>query len=347
MTDFNPNNPGVAGKIFGLSYNIEEADIVLLPVPWDVTASYNSGTVNGPQSVLDASFQIDYSIPNIIDPWKMKVSLDEISANILTKSQQLRTKAEKYIRWIEEGKESDPHDFKKIGKQINQACTGLENQVFRRASQLLERDKIVGCLGGDHSTPLGLINALSKKYDDFGILQIDAHMDLRSAYEGFVCSHASIMFNALKNDNISKLVQVGIRDYCHEESEYMSSSSNRVITHYDQNIKEAQFNGELWKDRVDKIISTLPKKVYISFDIDGLSPHLCPNTGTPVPGGLSFNQATFLIKELVRTGRQIIGFDLSEVAPGNNEWDANVGSRLLYQLCAYTGLSQGKLKFAE
>jgi agmatinase len=95
-------------------------------------------------------------------------------------------------------------------------------------------------------------------------------------------------------------------------------------------------------------VTALPERVWISFDIDGLDPKYCPHTGTPVPGGLEFQQANFLLSVLVGSGKKIIGFDLNEVAPSlddpNNEWDANVGARLLYKLSAWTLLSQGKLK---
>jgi agmatinase len=91
-----------------------------------------------------------------------------------------------------------------------------------------------------------------------------------------------------------------------------------------------------WKKITEEIIEHLPGEVYISFDIDGLDPVLCPSTGTPVPGGLSFNEALHIIKTIVTSGRRIIGFDLNEVAPGETEWDANVGARLLYKLCGWT-----------
>jgi agmatinase len=90
-------------------------------------------------------------------------------------------------------------------------------------------------------------------------------------------------------------------------------------------------------DQVKAILDCLPEKVYISFDIDGLDPKLCPHTGTPVPGGLELEEAFYLIKEVARSGRQIIGFDLCEVAPGNDQWDGNVGARVLYRLASWSG----------
>ena len=101
-----------------------------------------------------------------------------------------------------------------------------------------------------------------------------------------------------------------------------------------------RLSGRTWQDICREIVSTLPQKVYVSFDIDGLTPDHCPSTGTPVPGGITFNEAVFLLSELASSGRTIVGFDLCEVAPDqsdeDNYWDANVGARILYKLCGFT-----------
>jgi agmatinase len=201
----------------------------------------------------------------------------------------------------------------------------------------MKQGKLVGVLGGEHSTPLGLIEAIDAQNKPFGILQIDAHADLRDAYEGFEQSHASIMFNALKNcPNLTKLVQVGIRDIAQSEVDLIENSNGRISTYFDWNIKEGQFNGETWASQIDAIITDLPENVYISFDIDGLSPELCPNTGTPVAGGFKLEEITYLLFKLAESGKKIVGFDLNEVAPGkDDDWDANVGARALWNLvCA-------------
>ena len=166
-----------------------------------------------------------------------------------------------------------------------------------------------------------------------GILQIDAHADLRNAYEGFTYSHASIMYNAIQLPSISSLTQVGIRDICDYEVSIINTNKD-IYTFYDKQLHEGTYNGKTWDTQCDEIIKTLPENVYISFDIDGLDPKLCPNTGTPVPGGLEFEQAMYLIKKVVDSGRKIISFDLCEVSPheNDNEWNANVGARVLYRL---------------
>jgi len=117
----------------------------------------------------------------------------------------------------------------------------------------------------------------------------------------------------------------------------------RIKVFYDNHIRASAYTGQLWAVHVHDIVEELPPLVYISFDIDGLDPKLCPHTGTPVSGGLELHQITYLIRELVKSGRKIIGFDLCEVAPGDDEWDANVGARALFQLCSWAAVSQGKL----
>jgi agmatinase len=203
---------------------------------------------------------------------------------------------------------------------------------------------MVALLGGDHSTPLGLIKAVADENDNFGILQIDAHADLRESYQKFEYSHASICYNLLKFPQISKLVQVGIRDYCEDEA-ILAKENNRVVTFYDSEIKEEHYEGKAWKIVCDDIIEQLPELVYITIDIDGFDPKLCPNTGTPVPGGFEVEQIMYLVKQIIKSGKKIIGFDLVEGAPGEDgsEWDGNVGARVLYRMANLYGVSEGKL----
>ncbi len=180
---------------------------------------------------------------------------------------------------------------------------------------------------------------MSDVHSEFGILQIDAHADLRVAYEGFTYSHASIMYNVLGNiPQVKKLVQVGIRDYCDEELDIINESNGRIVTFFDRDIKARQYEGETWKVICNDIISSLPQKVYISFDIDGLDPKLCPNTGTPVPGGFEAEQIFYLFRMVRESGRELIGFDLNEVSSGNHSGDgidAITGARVLFKLCNF------------
>jgi agmatinase len=345
MTDFDPNGVGIAnGNIFGFPYTEEEATIVLIPIPWDATASYGKGTSNGPKAILDASTQLDFFHPELDKAYDTKVFMAPISEEWKEINDHCCDLSLEYISFLEDqGEELALKKFQKHIDEINSAHLALKENLKQRCLGLLEKGKIPAVLGGEHSTPLGLIEALNEKYEHFGILQIDAHADLRVAYEGFVQSHASIMDNVLNNcANMQKLVQVGIRDISEREVIY-SMENNRIQTYYDWNIKTEQFAGKTWKDQVEEIIHHLPHNVYISFDIDGLRPELCPNTGTPVVGGFDLQEISYLFFKLVASGRKIIGFDLNEVAPGKEgDWDANVGARALWQLVCATEKSRRK-----
>ncbi|MBX9685475.1 MAG: agmatinase family protein [Candidatus Obscuribacterales bacterium] len=342
--DFDPNSLAQKdSSIFGLPFSPESAQQVLIPVPWEVTVSYNAGTADGPSAILEASRQVDLFDLDVADAWKFGLAMLDIPESLLELNAFMRKKAETYISLLLDGEVPESNEeCRNLLSEINTSCEKMNGWVFEKAEQLLDQNKLVGLIGGDHSTPLGLMRALANKYDDFGILHFDAHADLRDAYEGFKYSHASIMFNALEIKAIRKLVQVGIRDFCEQEYELVKNSNERVISYYDRDIKAKLYNGESWRDISDAIIAHLPQNVYVSFDVDGLDPKLCPHTGTPVPGGLEFEQAVYLVKRLVEHGKTIIGFDVNEVAPGeDDEWDANVGARLVYRLANLAALSRG------
>lgn len=341
IQQFNPNNIGqVNDGMFGLPFTLEESDTVLIPVPWEVTVSYGGGTANGPAAILEASYQVDLYDPIVKDAWKKGIALDEIPAEMAAKSDSLRTLAEKCIEAQANG--TDPSALKNDIALIHTGCNWMIDQVYNKCLFFLKQNKHVGLIGGDHSTPLGMIKALSEIHNEFAILQIDAHADLRDAYEGFEFSHASIMFNALKEKAVSKLVQVGIRDYCEEELDLITNSQGRVVTFFDRDIKRAEFNGDSWDRICNRIMATLPQHIYLSFDIDGLDPKLCPNTGTPVAGGFETEQVLYLLEKIVLSGRTIIAFDLNEVGVGETDWDANVAARLLYRIANLAAYSQTK-----
>lgn len=336
--NFDPNGVGVAnGNLFGFPYSIEEAELIIIPVPWDATASFGKGTSNGPQQVLDASPQLDFYHPRVQNAHEFKVAMLPIDENWKLRNDILCNKAIDYIEFLESGGIlENSSDFQQILREVNDAHSELTVWVKETAQRYMNQGKFVALLGGEHSTPLGLIQALAEK-NEFGILQIDAHADLRDAYEGFEQSHASVMFNAIKIPNVTKLVQVGIRDVAQSEVE-LTSNNPKITTFFDWDLKNQNFEGKTWSKQVHEIIEQLPEKVYISFDIDGLRPELCPNTGTPVPGGFSLEQVNFLLFALAESNKKIIGFDLNEV--GDNAWDANVGARALWNLCCAVNLNR-------
>jgi agmatinase len=337
---FDPSSIGLDnGNFGGLPFDYESADLILFSIPWEVTVSYRAGTALGPQAVLDASRQLDLYDFDHPDGWKQGMFVVQSPAWMLDKSQALRSQALEIIQCLEEGKqpESDPA-LLQVLQVINRECETVNQWLFDQVQTALNQGKRVGVIGGDHSVPLGSIRALAAHYAEFGVLHIDAHSDLREAYEGFQFSHASIMFNVLQLSQVSKLVQVGIRDTCQEEVDRVQRSGGRVSAYYDPMLKQKLYGGMPWLDLCQQIVAELPQQVYVSFDVDGLDPKLCPQTGTPVPGGLELEQTFCLLRAVVQSGRQIIGFDVSEV--GNAEWDGNVAARAVYKLSNLMALSR-------
>jgi len=336
LNEFDPNSVGNPNYgIFGLPFTEEDAKLVLLPVPWEVTVSYKAGTARASERICKASLQVDLMDDDNAEGWKQGIFLRDVDKNVLMKSDYLRKEAELYINYITEGDALCDNKFmQKVLREINEGSEFLNQWVYEQTRDLLNKGKLVGLLGGDHSSPLGFYKAIAEKYGDFAILQIDAHCDLRESYENLKYSHASIMYNALKEiPQLTKLVQAGTRDYSSGELQYIHESNGRVVTYFDKELKDRGYQGQTWQQIVEELISHLPQKVYISFDIDGLDPKLCPNTGTPVPGGFETQQVYYLFRKIIESGRQLIGFDLNEVGVSPNEWDENVGARVLFKLC--------------
>jgi agmatinase len=339
---YDPSGIGLDnGNLYGLPFDYDSANIIVFGVPWEVTVSYGSGTAAGPKAVLEASRQLDLYDFDHPDGWKKGIFMYEISADIYQKSETLRQVAARLIEHMEQGKQiADSPELSQALHRINQECQRVNQWLFEHTQAALNRGKQVAVIGGDHSVPLGYIQALAERYSEFGILHIDAHSDLRNAYEGFEFSHASIMFNVLKLPQVSKIVQVGIRDISHDEISLIQSSGGRVTAYYDPMLKQKLYDGVPWLELCKQIVAGLPQQVYVSFDVDGLDPKLCPHTGTPVPGGLELEQTFCLFREVIRSGRQIIGFDVCEV--GNGKWDGNVAARSVYKLCNLMTLARSK-----
>lgn len=323
-----PNAAARGTGIFGLDFTPREAGVVLVPVPFDATTSYRPGTARGPRAILQASYQVDLHDREAGNPWRAGIALAPGLPEIAAHSATARGLVEAL---------RDSADAEKL-ERVNRLCAEVNDRITGEVTRWLEMGKLVGTIGGDHATAFGAIRAHADRFGAFGILHIDAHADLRRDYEGFTWSHASVMDAVCRHlPQVTRLVQVGVRDYCEEEAERIAGSRGRILTHFDADINRHLFSGETWAALTSEIIGPLPEKVYVSFDIDGLDPKLCPHTGTPVPGGLSFAQACFLLKSLAQSGRRIIGFDLVEVAPGpdGDEWDGNVGARLVYKLIGF------------
>lgn len=343
IAEFDPSQPGLSdANIFGLPFTADESEIVIIPVPWEVTVSYGAGASDGPAAIYEASYQVDLSHQNFPELWKLGMHYDTFENNWKETSDRYKEMAQPIIEALENGEVIDEnHALKFSLDEINKACTQFNAELKKRTLYWLQQNKKVVLLGGDHSTPLGYYQALATYHKDFGILHFDAHMDLRIAYEGFTYSHASIMYNAIQLPEINKLVQVGIRDFCEQEAEVVKTS-NKVKVFTDTDLKKDEFEGKSWSQKVNEIIALLPENILISIDIDALYRWYCPNTGTPVPGGLSYEQLIYFLNKIADSNINLIGMDLVEVAPGeDDEWDGNVGARLLFHMCGVFAKKSG------
>ena len=325
-------------SIFGTISSYESARLALISVPWSATASFGEGADKGPEMIVAASSQMDFFSIEAEDIRNEGIFLFPPPVFLKKLNKKTRRKALPILAL----EESAPGHFsqQKV-EEINQSCKQMVKWVYEETKKIHTDGKKFGLIGGDHSCSEGAIAYFNDLYKgDFGILHIDAHADLRKDYQGFHHSHASVMYNVMTHIYPPKaLLQIGVRDYCKEE--YLLIKQNKNIhTFFDSEIKTALFEGKTWKSIVDSMIQCLPENIYISIDVDGLQPHLFPNTGTPVPGGLSFEQTNYLLNKLAQLHHQIIGFDLVETASPHkkniNLWDAQTGARLLYKLCQTT-----------
>ena len=314
---------GENSGIYGLPFTPKDAHVVIIPVPFEATTSYGGGTSRGPAAVLEASKQVDLFDHETGRPYEAGIAMLDIPRKISAWNSQAKKLGRKKTAAVN-----------KIGDSVNM-------WVYDQTRSQLDAGKMPVVLGGDHSVPFGAIQAYAERYPGMGILHLDAHADLRDAYEGFTWSHASIFHNVMtKIDRVGKLVQVGVRDIGSGEMKMIGDSNGRIVTFFDDVLAQRKELGTPFGELADQIVAQLPDDVYLSWDIDGLDPTLCPGTGTPVPGGLSWNEAVGLLRAVRRAEKRIVGFDLCEVAPGETEWDANVAARLLYKMIGFALLSR-------
>ncbi len=332
---FDPSGPSQFDGVFGLPHTADDAHVVIIPVPWEPTTSYRKGTAGGPANILEASRQVDLFDHETGRPYERGIAMLPEDASIVAMNKEATALAQPIID--RGGAMEDTGLLEKLVR-VNEISRQLNDRVEAIAERYLAQGKLVGLVGGDHASPFGLMRAIAKRHPGVGVLHVDAHADLRCAYEGFEHSHASIMFNVhAALPDVGHIVQVGVRDLSQEEHA-LAESSSRITSFYDAELALLEAEGEPFAKTARRIVESLPRDVYVSFDIDGLDPVLCPGTGTPVPGGLSFRQACVLLSALAKSGRRIVGFDLNEVA-GEGEWDGIVGARLLYKLIGFALVS--------
>jgi agmatinase len=294
------------------------------------------------RAIRRASGQVDLHDLETGKPYERGIALLPVTEAIEAQNAEARVRAEPVIEAGEPGGDSQ---LQAAAARVNALCEEMNRWVYDTALAWLDRGKLVGVVGGDHSVSFGLFRAVAERNPGVGILHLDAHADLRQGFEGFTWSHASIMYNAMERiPGIERLVQVGIRDYGAREDAYIQASGGRIRPFFEADLRARTLSGESWRTLMTEAVEQLPEKVHLSFDIDGLDPTLCPHTGTPVPGGLSFAEATLMLRVVAESGRTVVGLDLCEVAPdprGESDWDGNVGARLLYKMIGFALKTRG------
>ena len=295
-------DPGAAAPadsgIYGLPYDADEARVIVVPAPFAATTSYGGGAERGPEAILGASKQVDLYDRETGRPYEAGIHMLPSPADITAMDAEARKLAEGVI--AAGGRiDGDPALAKALAR-VNELSAQVNERIHATVRAQIAKGKLVALVGGDHATPFGAIRAHAEAHPGLGILHVDAHADLRDAYEGFTFSHASIMFNVMTRiPEVGRLVQVGIRDFSEAEATMIERSAGKIVTHFDVDLAARAHDGEPWKKQIARMVKDLPNEVYVSFDIDGLDPTLCPHTGTPVPGGLGFHQATALVAEVV------------------------------------------------
>ena len=362
---FNPDDAADPdGGLFGLVCSADEAELHVIPAPFDATCSYRRSAAAGPAAVLAASYQVELFDVAAGEPWRRGIHMLGADPRIATWNAEACGLADGIIERAGRiaGDDALAADLARVNELSALADDAIEAQV----AASLEAGKRVVLLGGDHSTALGSIRAHARHFRQadhesspgaaspgLGILHLDAHADLRIAFEGFERSHASVLHNALEPgldapasdhhpvpgaaEGIAALVQVGLRDLSRGELDHIGRDP-RIHTVLDRDWAAARAHGEDLSRIIHGAIERLPARVYLTLDIDGLDPSLCPNTGTPVPGGLSWHEAWMWIEAIAASGRELVGADLVEVSPGadadpcTDTWDAMVGARLLHRI---------------
>ncbi len=341
MTTFDPNAAAAEGSgIFGLPHTPEEARVHVIPVPFDATTSYRKGAAKGPEAILRASRQVDLFDLMYGRVYEARIAMLPADPRIAAWNAEATELADPII--AVGGELGGSRELASSLARVNAIGAEVNAVVEQSVERVLAAKQKPVVLGGDHSVPFGAFVAAAKHRPGLGLLHFDAHADLRPAYEGFEWSHASIFHNAMtKIEDVARLVQVGIRDLCEEEFEMIRGSNGRIRTLFDTDWATAKLEHRDLRALIRATLDALPKSIWVTFDVDGLDPTLCPNTGTPVPGGLSWHEAMLWLEEIAKSGREIVGCDLNEVSPGEvsdeDSIDANVGARLLYRMIGMMG----------
>lgn len=271
------------------SSSLEKSRVVILPVPYDSTSSYKAGARDGPRAIINASRNMELFDEELLED----VSLVGI------------------------------HTLPELMPDYH-GPERMIQKVYQATREILEQGKILVTLGGEHSISLGSIRAHKERYPGLSVLQIDAHLDLRSSYAGTPYNHACVMRRV---SELCPLTQVGIRSFSEEEYDFVKEK--RLEPFYQSLINN-------WGDWPEEVIERLSREVYVTIDLDGLDPSIMPSVGTPEPGGLGWRETLRLLKRVAEK-RKVVGFDVMELSPDpTNVAPDFLAARLIYKLIGYS-----------
>ncbi|MDY0779571.1 agmatinase [Tenacibaculum sp. IB213877] len=276
---------------------LETAKVVLIPVPYDGTSTWQKGADKGPEAFLNASENMElYDIETKSEVYKEGVYL----ADAVTE---------------------------------NSSPEAMVEAVHQTTKKYINKNKFVTLFGGEHSISIGSIRAFNECFQNLTVLHIDAHADLRKEYEGTKCNHACAVYEASQNTN---LVQVGIRSM--DASERTVMNEDKVFFAHDMAVNE---------DWIDDVLDQVTGNVFITFDLDALDPSIMPSTGTPEPGGLFWYETLEFLRK-VFTERNVVGFDIVELCPNEQEKSSDfLAAKLYYKMLSYKFLSENDEDFDE
>ncbi|HCG91425.1 MAG TPA: agmatinase [Dehalococcoidia bacterium] len=281
--------PDKSSNMFlGMDYSHLETivpDCVIVPIPYDSTVSFNTGSRHSPKAIIQASIELeDYD-------WETGVNFAD------------------YVIWT-----TAPIDADMRGPEY------MLSKIKTVINDLISQNCLIGLIGGEHSISVGGAQAFSENFDDFSVLYLDAHADLRDEYMGTKWGHAS---GARRICEFSDLVIAGIRSISLDELEFARMTGIPMLF-WDRNVNLENF--------VAEILGKLNTNVYLSLDLDVLDPSVTGTVGNPEPGGMTWMDIVFILGEISKY-RNIVGFDLSELIPdGNNTSGIYAASKLIYKI---------------
>lgn len=276
--------------------NYNDSEIVIVSAPYEHTVSYGGGTKNGPDGILKASQYVEF-----FD--------DELFKELCF---------EKKIATLEKIDFSNAKDKDAL------------DLIYNMTKALLNDNKFVVTLGGEHTISAAPIKAHFEKYPNMCILQFDAHSDFRDSYNGSIYSHASVMARVAEFFPPDKITQLGIRAQCIEEAEFIKNKN--VNTFYASAVRRG-LHSHNW---IEKLVDSLDEEIYITFDVDYFDPSIMPTTGTPEPDGFLYSETLDVFRKIREKGKKIIGFDVVELAPINGITHPDITcARLIYKILNY------------